>query len=256
MIRIANIESLAERLVEGTFVRVFAGRLSLLEIAAQLARAVEDRFPSGLPDRFQIRLHPHSYLMLGTDRQTLEKELACQFYKLAAQAGMELWTLPAIDVVSDESVGLHEVRVEASLMPEKSVELEKTSEIREKESSTEPPPGRPFLILDGRRHIDLVQPVVSIGRALDNDIIIDDVRVSRHHAQLRRRYGHYVLYDLGSAGGTLVNNYPVEECVLYSGDVISLAGVQIIYGEDPPAPSPAQEEGHTPPLGSPVEPLE
>lgn len=257
MIRITHIESLAERLVEGTFVRVFAGRLSLLEIAAQLARAVEDRFSSEMPDHFQIRLHPHSYRTLGADRRALEQELARQFCTLMAQAGMELSALPAIDIVSDDSVGLHEVRVEASWMPEKSAELEKTREIRETESSTEPPPGRPFLILDGCRHVNLVKPVVSIGRALDNDIIIDDVRVSRHHAQLRRRYGHYVLYDLGSAGGTLVNNYPVEECVLYSGDVISLAGVQIIYGEDPPTPPPAQQEDeHTPPLGSPVEPLE
>ncbi|MCX7680989.1 MAG: FHA domain-containing protein [Anaerolineae bacterium] len=256
MISITYLESLAERLVEGTFVRVFAGQLSILEIATQLARAVEDCSASRLPDRFEVRLHPRNCQMLATDGRTLEQELARQLYTLTAQAGLELLTLPAIDVVSDERVGLHEVRVEARRMSEKPAELEKTREIGDKESIAEPPPGRPFLILDGRRHVNLVKPIVSIGRALDNDIIIDDARVSRHHAQLRRRYGHYVLYDLGSAGGTKVNNYPVEECVLYSGDVISLAGVQIIYGEDPPTSTSVREEEHTPPLGSQVPPVE
>ena len=113
---------------------------------------------------------------------------------------------------------------------------------------TAPPLGRPFLILDGRRHVNLLQPVVSVGRALDNDIILEDPRVSRHHAQLRRRYGRYVLYDLGSSGGTQINGYPVEECVLHSGDIISFTGVQIIYGEDPPTPISLPGSGDTPPL--------
>jgi pSer/pThr/pTyr-binding forkhead associated (FHA) protein len=57
-----------------------------------------------------------------------------------------------------------------------------------------------------------------------------------------------VIYDLGSSGGTLVNGDRVSECLLQPGDVINLAGVQVIYGEDtltPPAPPDAQD---TPPL--------
>jgi pSer/pThr/pTyr-binding forkhead associated (FHA) protein len=76
--------------------------------------------------------------------------------------------------------------------------------------------------------------VVSIGRRFDNHIILDDSRVSRAHAQLRLRFGHYVVYDLSSTGGTFVNDKRVEECVLRPGDVISLGGVTMIYGEDTP----------------------
>ena len=112
----------------------------------------------------------------------------------------------------------------------------------------EEPQGQPFLIVGGQRHVELVDAVVSIGRALDNDIILEDRRVSRHHAQLRRRYGRYVLYDAGSSGGTTINGYPVQECVLQPGDVVSLAGVELVYGQDPlPAPEPG--EGDTPTLG-------
>jgi pSer/pThr/pTyr-binding forkhead associated (FHA) protein len=88
------------------------------------------------------------------------------------------------------------------------------------------------LVLDGRRNIDLASPVVTIGRGLDSDVILENPRVSRRHAQLRLRYDRYVLYDLGSRAGTRVNGYPVEECVLHSGDVLSFGGVQVVYGED------------------------
>ena len=100
--------------------------------------------------------------------------------------------------------------------------------------------------------MSLIQPVVSIGRALDNDIIIEDPRVSRHHAQLRRRYGRYVLYDLGSFRGTQINGYPIEECVLHSGDVITFSGVQVVYGEVRSTPGTIGTVGDTPvlsPLG-------
>jgi pSer/pThr/pTyr-binding forkhead associated (FHA) protein len=107
-----------------------------------------------------------------------------------------------------------------------------------------------FLILEGRRHVSLNKPVVTIGRALDNDVVIDDPRVSRHHAQLRLRQGRYVLYDTGSSGGTLVNNQPVSEVALNAGDVISLAGAQVIFGEDTPTPpQPPVKMDDTLPLG-------
>jgi pSer/pThr/pTyr-binding forkhead associated (FHA) protein len=91
---------------------------------------------------------------------------------------------------------------------------------------------RAFVILDGERTISLREPVLNLGRRLDNQIIVDDPRVSRSHAQLRLRFGHYVVYDLGSTGGTFVNGKRIEECVLRPGDVISLGGVPVIYGED------------------------
>ena len=79
-------------------------------------------------------------------------------------------------------------------------------------------------IADGR-HILLEKPVISLGRNLDNDIIIEDKRVSRHHAQIRFVQGAFFLYDLASANGTMVNNQPIEQVTLRDGDVISLGGV-------------------------------
>ncbi len=273
MNKIARFESLAEWLVEGTFARLFADRLSPLEVVRHLARAMEDNqtfSPVGIPQaptHYWVRLNPGDVKALDPDPnlaaqgmsdsvRSLESELAIHVAELANQTGLALRYKPTVRVTLDEDVASHDVHVEARWMPEEADEVESTSRMAEvkvgdkdgedegsKKEVDELSARRPFLILQGERHINLHQPIVSIGRALDNDIILEDPRVSRHHAQLRRRYGRYVLYDLKSSGGTQINSYPVEECVLHSGDVISLAGVQVIYGEDPqPSISLADDE--------------
>jgi hypothetical protein len=268
MNRLARFEALAERLVEGTFARLFAGRLSPLEVVAHLARAMEDHqvlSADGIllaPTHYWVYLHPHDYETLAVELQALEAELARDVAELAAQTGLRLVTSPVVRVLPDESAVIHEVRVDALWISEGAdgeETKEGTCEMVIGEQGAEAggmviPPGRPFLILDGQRHVDLLRSVVSVGRALDNDIILEDPRVSRHHAQLRRRYGRYVLYDMGSSSGTEINGYPVEECVLHSGDVVSFAGVQVIYGEDPPTPIPLPTAGDTSAFSSNVEP--
>jgi len=255
MSKIARFEALAERLVEGTFARLFAGRLQPLEVATHLTRAMEDYqvlTPDGTlqaPTRYWVYLHPEDRSALMAQQPALEAELARHVAELAAQAGLVLDVTPVVHVVPDEGMDPREVRVDARWIPEEAAEVEKTREMEpgeEEAVAASVPHGRPFLVLEGRRHVNLLQPVISVGRALDNDMIIEDPRVSRHHAQLRLRYGRYVLYDLGSSGGTYINGYPVEECVLHSGDVISFAGVQVIYGEDPPTPIPLPGSGDTP----------
>jgi len=261
MSKIARFEALAERLVEGTFARLFAGRLSPLEVATHLARAMEDYqvlAPDGTPlppTHYWVYLHPDDCGALAVEQPALEMELAHHVAELAAQAGLALQAAPTVRVLPDRRIGIHEVRVEARWIPKEAAvhQADKTREIETGEAETEveqaiAPPGRPFLILGGRRHVNLLQPAISIGRALDNDVIIEDPRVSRHHAQLRRRYGRYVLYDLGSSGGTQINGYPVEECVLHAGDILSFAGVQVIYSEDPPTPIPLPGIEDTPAL--------
>jgi hypothetical protein len=274
MSKIARFEALAERLVEGTFARLFAGQLSPLEVATHLTRALEDHqviSSDGVaqaPNHYWVYLHPGDCDALALEQPGLEAELSDHVANLAAQAGLELSASPLVQVLADHALGLHQVRVEARWLPPDEQRMEKTREVitEQNESSDDSPdddgtlddaqqeiapPGRPFLILDGRRHVNLLQATIAVGRALDNDVILEDARVSRHHAQLRRRYGRYVLYDLGSSGGTQINGYPVEECVLHAGDIISMAGVQIVYGEDPPTPTPLPGNEDTPAMPPP-----
>lgn len=265
MNRIARFEELAEWLVEGTFARLFAGYLHPLEVATHLAHAVEDHkayAPDGTalaPTHYWVYLHPQDFALLIANRPTLADDLAEHVAGLARQAGLVLNEPPVIAVEPLLSVAPHSVRVEARWQPPETAAREPVSSTREMTAEEQAlvyaasaeTPARAFLIVDGQRHVELQTPVVSVGRALDNDVILEDPRVSRHHAQIRRRYGRYILYDLGSAGGTTINGYPVEECVLQAGDVISFAGVEVVYGEDvPPAPAPGREDTPTLPEGA------
>ena len=96
-------------------------------------------------------------------------------------------------------------------------------------------PTNAFLIVNGSDVFPLKKPIVTIGRMEDNDLVIAEVRISRYHAQLRVVKGQYVLVDLKSTGGTSVNGEKVSQVVLYPGDVISLAGILVIYGISPVA---------------------
>jgi pSer/pThr/pTyr-binding forkhead associated (FHA) protein len=109
-----------------------------------------------------------------------------------------------------------------------------------------------FLIVNGTETFPLTGSVVNIGRRETNQLVINDPRVSRNHAQLRAVHGVYILFDLNSTGGTYVNGMRVYQQNLQAGDVISLAGVALVYGEDttnlnPPGDgdtSPGKESTH------------
>ena len=80
----------------------------------------------------------------------------------------------------------------------------------------------------------LTNGLINIGRKLDNHIVLQDPRVSRNHVQIRVMDGQFVLLDLNSTGGTKVNEKTVSKSVLYSGDTISLAGLELKFVQDAP----------------------
>ena len=71
----------------------------------------------------------------------------------------------------------------------------------------------------GRLYCDLHTPI-TIGREEDNDIRLNDDRVSRFHAKIQEDAGRVILTDLDSTNGTRVNGHPVRMRVLQLGDQI------------------------------------
>jgi len=69
---------------------------------------------------------------------------------------------------------------------------------------------------------------LTIGRAADNDLVLADSRVSRHHARIAGRRGTLVYADLGSTNGSRVNGVQVGELVLGAGDRIELGDTVIM----------------------------
>jgi len=94
----------------------------------------------------------------------------------------------------------------------------------------------------------LAAPVTAIGRWQDNDVVVDDRWVSRHHARVRREGDQYLVEDLGSKNGTLVNGRRITGPMLLSdGDEIQVAPLIPLtfvgYAATAPLPSEAGEAG-------------
>lgn len=71
--------------------------------------------------------------------------------------------------------------------------------------------------------------IINIGRQEENDLVIDNLRVSRVHAQIREVEGRHLLFDLDSTTGTKVNGQRVSQHALSPGDVIDIGDVPLIY---------------------------
>ena len=76
---------------------------------------------------------------------------------------------------------------------------------------------------------DLGAALIAIGRAADNDVILDDPQVSRHHCQLKLQHGAYGFVDLQSRNGSTVNGQRVEEIALADGDRIRVGNTSVEF---------------------------
>ncbi len=68
-----------------------------------------------------------------------------------------------------------------------------------------------------------------IGRHPDSDIFLDDITVSRRHAQIKRSGNAFSLHDVGSLNGTYVNRVRVEEGELHAGDEIQIGKFKLVF---------------------------
>lgn len=77
--------------------------------------------------------------------------------------------------------------------------------------------------------IEVEDATVTIGRQPDSVIFLDDVTVSRKHAEIRRRDDGFHVHDRGSLNGTYVNGERVEETKLASGDELQVGKFKLAF---------------------------
>ena len=75
----------------------------------------------------------------------------------------------------------------------------------------------------------LDQDVTTAGRHPDSDIFLDDVTVSRRHAEFRREGSGYTVHDVGSLNGTYVNREPIDAATLSGGDEVQIGKFRLVY---------------------------
>ena len=71
--------------------------------------------------------------------------------------------------------------------------------------------------------------VTTAGRHPESDIFLDDVTVSRRHAEVRRKEARFSVSDLGSLNGTYVNRERVDETELASGDELQIGKFKLVF---------------------------
>lgn len=233
--RLDQMEAQLQIFIEGHLARLSPLRGGQDDLARRLVTAMRAKAIStgdGIllaPDRFTVLVHPSRAAETEADQEMLS-ELGALLQEIGKNARLHFLRPPVVTVVPNEDVPFNRVEV----IPRFSEgTLPQTQDLEDyPEDETTPAPENAFLIVNGIQVFPLEGPVINIGRRNSNDLVIDDPRVSRQHAQIRASRGCFEIFDLDSTGGLFVNQKRVSRQILRPGDVISLAGFPLIYGQD------------------------
>jgi pSer/pThr/pTyr-binding forkhead associated (FHA) protein len=77
----------------------------------------------------------------------------------------------------------------------------------------------------------LADPLTRLGRHPDSEIMLDDITVSRRHADIERTPSGYVARDAGSLNGTYVNQERIDESPLHQGDELQVGKFRLVFFE-------------------------
>lgn len=244
---LSRVESFLERFLEAPAGRLGAS-IQPVSLAKRIERAMDTNKTYGeagviVPNHYDLHLHPGDFAAFASYRSALEDDLA---HGVLARARHERYTLvarPRVRIVSDDSVRRGEIRVAANVVDERGDRMrEATPMPASNDTMIFDTPGaagtpdsarRAYLLVSTRGsrpvQFDLGGALIGIGRASDNDVIVDDPMVSRHHCQLKLQHGAYSFTDLGSRNGSTVNGQPVTQVALGPGDIIRIGDTEIEF---------------------------
>jgi pSer/pThr/pTyr-binding forkhead associated (FHA) protein len=243
-LKLEQLESRLQALIEVRLVSVLPGFQVEDLVVQKLASAMKNNLIEDLEGN---KLVPNVFTLIvnsqSVERWQQPKLLEAMISSLkivGEEAGLKFTAPPTISIVQNTQQEKDSVEVVASHKLEAAEETRGMTPVVEDplEASKGSFPQNAFLIVDGVKVFPLTAPVINIGRRLDNQLVIDDPRISRNHAQLRAIKGRFVIFDLNSTGGTFVNGQRTSQSVMYPGDVVSLAGVPLVFGQDNPPPRP------------------
>jgi pSer/pThr/pTyr-binding forkhead associated (FHA) protein len=249
---VSRIQARLQPRLEAILPRLTGARLSAADLARQFAdevRAASRTDPQGkrfAPDQYTLSLSPKDLAQAERALGPVQEELSSALAEALQACDFVLLRSPHITIATDPTLPERSVRL---ITWHSRDPLQLSEAMNPEPAGQEQIPTGAFLVVEGRRHFPLKKALIAIGRSPDNDLLLGDPHVSRRHAQLRVRDGRYVVFDLDSTTGTRVNGQLVREKTLEPGDVIALANVDLIYGEDLAGPP-----EFTPPYKAPSKP--
>jgi hypothetical protein len=207
-------------MVDGVFSRAFKTGVRPVELGRRMAREMDEhrsvdvRGRRIVPNEFAFLLSPFDFDALGGIQEALVVELEAAAREHAAQENYHFMGPVAVELV-----------VKDDLKPGRFLVATRMRE-------SEPGNHVAHLLLGTGERITLGAAPARIGRLDDCAVMVSDANVSRHHAEVRPgRDGHgYVVCDLGSTNGTLVNGLRIEgDRPLADGDLISVGSTHLRF---------------------------
>jgi hypothetical protein len=259
-----TIESKIEGLFEGVFGRAFRTHVQPIELARKLVKEMDDHRTVSVsrvyvPNEYTIYLSPPDRKQFGGYEESLVGELQEYLAEHARRERYALLTAPIVLVTTDEDLAVGEFGIATRLVaadaaddgaaaksapapPPPELPLEQpqqtmiyrppATEVEPELDTPPPPPEREVVTLTvGNRRHEITAPKVVLGRSRSSDIRVDDLNVSRRHAEIRQEGTTYWLVDLDSMNGTVVNGKRVERERLRDGDTIVLGSTEIVFGK-------------------------
>jgi len=256
---LAAVERFFERLFERPAARLFQPQLETVQIQRALEREMESERRaqsrrSYVPTTFRVLLNDADAAAMNTDMRALATELAESLRLYARSRGYIMGAQPRVEIGTSSSVPARDVRAYAEpiVVPANGgnghghVRGQGQGALVRPPDIAPRPPAPPDLVgeptaiyaapqtatpraqlaIRAPGHQILRVPVrpgtLRMGRAMDNDIVLPDDKVSRHHGQIGVRLGMLVYTDLGSTNGSYLNGSAVTEIALGPGDVLQL----------------------------------
>lgn len=222
--------------MERSFTRAARTQLQPVEISKRVARAMEAEQSVGtegivVPNVFDVYLSRTDYDHYSPARRSMARNIEAHLGRVARQRNFHMMARPVVRLDMDDALSAGDLRVHPSLQDVEGgtrEQFQHTALLPQMNGLVPAGPITPNLVWDGQTYAVLRSPT-RLGRLADNDIVIDDKRVSRHHAEVVERGGRWTLRDTGSTNGVAVNGKIVREAVLMPGDAISLGGLEVIW---------------------------
>ena len=212
-----SLERRLERMVEGVF-RGSRAAIRPIELGRRLVREMDEQRSVDVkgrrivPNDFQIRLSPRDLSGFDDIHDVLQTELVEAAREYAREEGYHFMGPVRVVLTADDQLRGGRFDVVASL--------------RQGVGGV----GGGSLVLPSGQRVSLGDRPVTIGRQSDSTIPLNDQNVSRRHAQIAPGRGAYVVSDLGSTNGTMVNGTRISmETRLNDGDILSFGSTYVRF---------------------------
>jgi hypothetical protein len=249
-----SIEQRLESLVEGFFAKIFRSGLQPVEVGRRILREMAENKTVSVnrvyvPNDFRVLIGSDDYGRFKQMEAGLQREFSELVIDSAKENRWNLMGMPKVEFVEDERIGKGEYKVEAALTADADSGPAPRVSTREPDGSGHNATraissntadrlgltgsGAELVVLDDsgqpKDRISITDPPITIGRLSSNDVVLSDPNVSRRHAELQVNGGRWVVTDLGSTNGTLVNGKLAREHPLKNGDRLSFGTSELVF---------------------------